>query len=258
MEIDEYRRLRELEASFWWFVGMRAIQEALLDQVLPRGWASDALDIGCGTGGNIAWLQRYVSPAGITTGLDIEPTALAYCRERGFLSLVQGSAAELPIATASQAVVTACDVVQQLPGDEPAAMFREIHRVLRPGGQAFVRSAAYQWMRSVHDTAVHSHSRFTVRGLADLAERSGLEVVRRTYANSALLPVAIVHRLVIRRLRPGDQRSDVKPLPQGLRWLDAVFASALRLEARLLGHPRLRLPFGLSAIVVVRRPVVAP
>jgi hypothetical protein len=33
-----------------------------------------------------------------------------------------------------------------------------------------------------------------------------------------------------------------------------LLTGALRLEARVLRHPRLRLPFGLSTIVVLRKP----
>lgn len=254
MEIEDFHHLRKLEESFWWFVGMRDIQQTLLDQVLPRGWATDALDIGCGTGGNLAWLHRYVSPVGITTGLDVEPTALAFCRERGFLQLVQGSAAELPIESASQTIVTAFDVVQQLPHDRGIEVFREIHRVLRPGGHAFVRTAAYEWMRSGHDAALHTQHRYTVAELSDLAAQAGFEVLRRTSANATLLPVAVVRRLLLKRLGAADAGSDVKPLGPRLRWINGVLTGALRLEARILRRPQTRLPFGLSAIVIVRKP----
>ena len=74
------------------------------------------------------------------------------------------------------------------------------------------------------------------------------------YANTVLFPVAAVRRLVLMRLGVAAADSDVKPMPRGLQWTNRLLVGALRLEARLLSRPWGRLPFGLSTIVVLRKP----
>jgi hypothetical protein len=131
---------------------------------------------------------------------------------------------------------------------------REIHRVLRPGGIAFVRVAAYEWMRSGHDEVLGTQQRYTLGQVTRKLERAGLRIVRATYANSVLLPAAAVRRLVLTRIGLGARGSDVKPLLPAWRWLNPVFTGALRAEARLLRHPRATLGAGLSAICLAERP----
>ena len=142
----------------------------------------------------------------------------------------------------------------QLPGEgADEAAIREMHRVLRPGGVAFVRVAAYEWMRSGHDDALGTQRRYTLRALTDRMESAGFSIVRATYANALLLPAAALRRLVLKRVGLADSGSDVKPLPPKLEWLNRVLASALVSEARILRNPRASLPAGLSIICIGRK-----
>ena len=144
----------------------------------------------------------------------------------------------------------------QIPGEgSDAAAMAEMRRVLRPGGVAFVRCAAYEWMRSAHDEALHTQRRYSLPQLRAVASDAGFEVVRATYANSVLFPVAAVRRLVLMRIGLASSDSDVKPMPRGLRWANSLLTALMRLEARALRHGRWNLPFGLSVIVVLRKPV---
>ena len=254
MQNEDYEYLYHLEANFWWFAGMREITAVLLDPFLAMPHDRVILDAGCGTGGNLEWLQRYAGN-GRVIGLDYVNTALQFCRQAGHQRLAQASATDLPFADASFDVVTSFDVLVQIPGagaDEQA--MREMWRVLKPGGYGFVRGAAYEWMKSGHDAALDTQRRYALSQLCGKLERAGLRVVRQTYANSFLFPVAAMRRLVLKRLGLADAGSDVKPLPAGIEWLNALMASALRREAKLLRTPNFQLRFGLSAICVVQKP----
>jgi ubiquinone/menaquinone biosynthesis C-methylase UbiE len=253
MRTTDYAELYALEDDLWWFEGMRAVTAALLDPVCAPGVGRVILDAGCGTGANLAWLARYAG-SGRVVGIDLVSTALRFCRERRHHDLAQASVAALPFADHTFDLVTSFDVLGQLPGanaDEQA--IRELHRVLRPGGLAFIRVAAYEWLRSDHDVALGTHRRYSLAELTAKTERAGFRVVRATFANSLLLPVAALQRLVLKRIGLGARGSDVKPLPPALRWLNRAFTRALRAEARLLGRPRVRLRAGLSAICLAER-----
>jgi len=251
---EDYADLYALEESFWWFVGMREVTAALLDPVCPPGRDRDILDAGCGTGGMLSWLARYAG-GGRVAGVDLSPDALDFCHERGHRDLARASVTALPFADSSFDLVTSFDVLVQLPGEgsDERAM-REMFRVLRPGGVAYARVAAYEWMRSGHDDALGTERRYRLGLFVARMERVGFRVRRATYANSLLLPAAALRRLVLKRVGLADRGSDVRQLPPNLQWLSRALAAALTSEARLLKRPGATLPAGLSAICVAERP----
>ncbi len=250
MREEEFQHLYELEERFWWFVGMRDITAALLG---PAGLdrAARALDVGCGTGYMLRWLERAAGGMPVV-GLEFSAAGLAFCRERGHPRLVRASAAGLPFRSASFDLVTSFEVLDELRDDRPA--FDELARVLRPGGRLLIRLPALEWLRSSHDVAIETQRRTTTGELAAKLEARGLAVERATYANTLLLPLIAAVRLG-RRLLPGDgeRGSDVRPLPAGLRWLEGFFLACLRAEARYLGRPGARLPIGVSALCLARK-----
>ena len=257
MDREEFARLNALEETFWWFAGMREITASLLDPVCPPGSARTVLDAGCGTGWNLGWLRRYAGD-GRVVGVDVEPLAVEFSRARHRDDVLQASVLDLPFPESTFDLVTSFDVLPQLPGEGTDELaLREMCRVLRTGGVVFVRAAAYEWLRSSHDQALATHRRYRLSTLVDGVSRAGFEVVRTTYANTVLLPLAVLHRLVLKRVGLAAPGSDVRPLPQRLEWVEGVLAAALRLEARILRKAPASLPFGLSAICVARKPHTA-
>ncbi|HJQ30556.1 MAG TPA: class I SAM-dependent methyltransferase [Pyrinomonadaceae bacterium] len=254
MQAQDFADLYALEESYWWFVGMERVTAALLDPVCTAARARDVLDAGCGTGAMLNWLERYAR-GGRVFGIDVSPDALDFCRARGLRNLAQASATALPFADESFDLVTSFDVLVQIPGEgsDELAM-REMFRVLRPGGVAFVRAAAYEWMRSGHDEALHTQRRYSLEQLTARMERAGFSVRRATYANTLLFPVAAFRRLVLKRVGLADSGSDVKPLPPALAWLNRALTHALYAEARLLKSPGAKLPAGLSTVCVAEKP----
>lgn len=254
MRAEDYSYLYELEESFWWFAGMRALTGALLDPLCPPGPSRMILDAGCGTGGNLAWLRRYAGD-GEVVGIDLIQDALKFCRARAHRQLAQASATDLPFEGAVFDLLTSFDVLVQIPGaGEDERAMSEMLRVLKPGGIAFVRVAAYEWMRSGHDEALGTHRRYSLDLLVERMRRAGFHVLRATYANSLLLPIAALRRLVLKRIGFADKGSDVKPLAPGLQWLNRTLAGALYAEARILKRPASRLGAGLSAICIAEKP----
>ena len=252
MQTEDYQYLYDLEAHFWWFAGMRELAAVLLDPVVIEKPASMILDIGCGTGGNLEWLRRYVGDGRII-GLDFIDTALHFCQQAGAQILVQASATNLPFADDAFDVVTSFDVLEQLGGRADERAMHEMYRVLRPGGVAFVRAPAYEWMKSGHDAALNSQHRYTLGEMREKLESAGFKIRRATYANSLLLPVVMLRRLVLKRLGFADSGSDVKPLPPRLQWLNSGLERVLRTEALWLQQSARRLPCGLSAICVAEK-----
>ena len=254
MQTEDYKDIFELEERFWWFAGMRTIAGVLLDQHCEPNIDRTILDAGCGTGGNLLWLQRYAGK-GTILGIDLSVDALQFCRQKVPGPLVQASITDLPFAASSFDLVTSFDVIVQLPGAGAGVRAtREMFRILRPGGIGFVRAAAYEWLRSGHDEALGTQRRYDLSELSSQLEQSGFKVLRATYANSLLLPVAAFRRLVLKRVRLAHHGSDVKPLPRPLAPLNTVLRSMLHAEARWLRTAHANLPAGVSAVCVVKKP----
>jgi 2-polyprenyl-3-methyl-5-hydroxy-6-metoxy-1,4-benzoquinol methylase len=134
------------------------------------------------------------------------------------------------------------DVLEHIDDDRSA--LAALASLLKPGGSLLISVPAYQWLWGPHDESLHHKRRYRQGDLVRLCGETGLEVVRSTYFNSLLLPVAMAAR-VWDKLRGGKQASGTRlpatPVNTGLK---EVFA----FERHLL--KRVSLPFGLSILAV--------
>lgn len=92
------------------------------------------LDVGCGRGGTISVVRTYFR-AGEVVGLDLSPEAVAFDRRAHRYpntTFVEGDAERLPFADGSFDVVTNLESSHSYPNLR--AFYREVHRVLSPGG----------------------------------------------------------------------------------------------------------------------------
>ncbi|HEX3760282.1 MAG TPA: class I SAM-dependent methyltransferase [Kofleriaceae bacterium] len=101
-----------------------------LEVELVERYAADkaVLEVGCGTGLILHRTSRFARSA---AGIDLSGAMLARAHQRG-LQVVQASATDLPIATASVDVAYSFKVLAHIPDIEGA--LREMARVVRPGG----------------------------------------------------------------------------------------------------------------------------
>ncbi len=131
------------------------------------GWhGRDLLDLGCGTGFH---LPRWAADARRVYGVEPHPDLAAIARRRtrrlGNVTVLEGTAQEVPLPDASVDVVQARWAYFFGPGCEPG--LRELDRVVRRGGTAFVidndatRSTFGAWFRRGYpDVDPHAVERF--------------------------------------------------------------------------------------------------
>ena len=244
MEREQYELMFRQEERHWWYLGMRRISEALLERYLPPcEGGRRILDAGCGSGGTTRWLEQY----GCVTGLDLMPEALELAQQRGVERLVRGSVEAIPFRNETFDLVTSFDVLYHLAVGDDLAALAELKRVLKPGGSLLMRVAAYNWIRGAHDTATHTRHRYTRGELVEKLRRTGFEVLRSSYANFSLFPLAPAKRLFERSEPTGPADLWQPPGP-----LNSLLAELLSLEAGPIA--RRGLPVGLSVVAVARNP----
>ena len=95
-----------------------------------------------------------------------------------------------------------------------------------------VRTAALDILRSRHSEFAHERQRFTRRRLRELFETAGFRVVRSTYANSLLMPVALAK---FRVWEPLQRRPASTGLEHVAPWLDRLLYAPLAVEAAWIG-----------------------
>jgi hypothetical protein len=137
-------------------------------------------------------------------------------------------------------------VLVHLPRGQEARAFSELARVLAPKGLLVVRAAAFDMLRSRHSVFVHERQRFTRGQLTALARDCGIRVLRATYANTLLMPVALAKFRLWEPLTKEAPHSGVLPIAP---WLDRLLLSVLSCEAAWIGAG-LDLPLGQSVILI--------
>jgi SAM-dependent methyltransferase len=235
-----YDRMRGLEYSHWWFAGRRAILSRLVG-ALPLPPQARLLEAGCGVGGNIDMLRRF----GRVEGLEPDAPSRDYIQQRYGLSPADGRLPDgLPYAPASFDAVFALDVVEHVAED--ASSVAALGRLVKPGGYLILTVPAYGWMWSAHDVAHHHHRRYSRAQLKALIAQSGLTLLKASYFNTLLFPLAAVVRLVKRCLRLTGEDDRLPPAP-----LNRLMRSLFSAEAHWLA--RGSLPFGLSIVAIAQR-----
>jgi ubiquinone/menaquinone biosynthesis C-methylase UbiE len=245
MSPAEIETMRAVEDDLWWYRGLR---KHVVESITPPRPSFNLLDVGCGSGGMLAWLRRAFPQASLT-GMDFVDRALELTRARNTgARLVQGSGDALPFGDGEFDVVLSLDVLVIRDLDDQRAA-REMHRVLRPGGTLIVNVAAFDFLRGTHDVATSMGRRYTKPRLERLLRTAGFNVAGVTYWNMSLLPaVALVRWMSRAKAHDANVRSDLTPL-----WPPLNHALSTLARAELAASRRVPLPFGTSLFAVAHK-----
>jgi len=95
------------------------------------------VDLGCGRGAEVIRAAQLVGPGGRAVGVDGNRTMLAQARARALdvpgARFLEGDLAAVPLPDAEADVVVSNCAINH--ARDKGAVFREIHRLLRPGGR---------------------------------------------------------------------------------------------------------------------------
>lgn len=244
MEREAYQVMAETEATHWWFVGRRRILERVIRTAVPQRQGLRILELGCGTGGNLAMLGQFGTVSAME--LDDEARAIALSRAGQQLRIERGRCPDaLPYPGEQFDLICLLDVLEHIAEDE-ATLAAATER-LAPGGVLLITVPAYTWLWSAHDEALHHLRRYSKSRLLGVLASVRLRIDCIGYFNSLLFPLAVLARIADRLQRRKHASGVAMPAP----WLNGLLRFVFELEARW--WPRFRLPFGVSLIAVLRR-----
>lgn len=239
MDKQIYSKMREVEGTHWWFAGRRRIVETVI-QSLHLQKNARILDAGCGTGGNLAMLNKH----GEVKGMEMDNSA-----REGADSLKLGEirTGHLPDRISYPAdsfeLIVLLDVLEHIEDDR--ASLAVLKTRLTTDGRILITVPAFQTLWGRHDERHHHKRRYNAAQLRLTAEAAGLDVDYITYFNTWLFPLIAMVRLLQRKQSNADSELCLPPklINNGLTQL---FAS------ERLFIPATRLPFGVSLLAVLK------
>ena len=243
MDRKVFDQMAKLDATHWWFTARRSILDGLIERIVQPPRDARILELGCGTGHNLAMLSRF----GPVEASELDPIARQLASERLGRPVLEAALPDLNMfPAASYDLIALLDVLEHVVDDKGslAAIFER----LKPGAALLLTVPANPWMWSAHDAAHHHHRRYRKREIDALARGAGFEIKLLSPFNSLLFPPIAAVRF-IGRLRGDESSDDAMPGAIVNKTLEAIFG----LERELIG--RVPMPFGVSLVAVLRRPL---
>ncbi|MCC7054653.1 MAG: metalloregulator ArsR/SmtB family transcription factor [Gemmatimonadaceae bacterium] len=167
------------------------VERALLD-LAGRGPVGDLLDIGTGTGRILGLLAPHATRA---LGIDRSHGMLAVARaamaglDARHVQLRHGDMYHLAVAASSIDLVVLHLVLHY--ADDPAAVLREVARVLRPGGRLLLVDFAPHREEALRESHAHRRLGFSTDEVVHLAASAGLQAREATRLDGSPLTVVI-------------------------------------------------------------------
>ncbi len=252
MQPAQFQLHAEIESRHWWFVARRQIMRRLVEAVVPPSPQATVVDVGCGTGANLAVLADDYDAVGIDTSSEaISRARQRFPHLRWLVGRAPGDLGE--IATRAQLFLL-MDVLEHVPDD--FALLSELLSAMKPGAYLLLTVPADETLWSEHDESFGHYRRYDRERLARVWEGLAVRPLLLSYFNARLLPLVRLVR-TINRLRgraAGRAGTDFwLPHPAANATLRATFAGEASRLLGVLGGRTNGYPAGSSLVALLRR-----
>ena len=256
MEDQAYKSMSRQEGSNWYYLARLSIIGSLLKKhVVQSSEPLRIVDVGCGTGHSTIEIAKF----GHMIGLEPSSVALTLLKEKfPELDVRQGVVDDIVSVVGADAhdLVTALGVLYHRDVSDPSSAVRNIAKVLRSGGWFLWNECIYPQLWREHDDFVHCGRRFYPREMHAILEGNGFDVIHSSnllaWGTPIALALSLCYRIRTRVFRRGlasKRHTDDRPLPD---MLNRLLMQLTDLEWRL-GESSVRLPFGVSRIILARK-----
>jgi len=253
MRTDQFQLHARLEQTHWWFVGRRQILRTLVERLVTPHAGKLVIDVGCGTGGNIAALADAYECYGIDTSRD----AIELARRRfPRVQFLRGQApGDLGTLFQRADLLLLMDVLEHVRDD--AGLLGKLVKAATPGTRLLLTVPADAALWSQHDLSFGHYRRYDLQGFCRLWEGLPVTLSMVSYFNARLYPAVRLVRAWsrFRHMPAGDAGTDFR-LPS--RPINHMLSSLLAGERKTLldllsGRTSQGYRAGVSLIAVIQR-----
>ncbi|MBL7058561.1 class I SAM-dependent methyltransferase [Patescibacteria group bacterium] len=248
MDLIDYQKINSNTSNHFWYKARTiAINNFLKQKLKTYSSNRQILEIGCGTGINIATLNKY----GIVTGLDINKDSIQIAKELGCKRIIQADVEKYKLEPNSFDTICAFDCLEHIKNDHAA--LENIYQALKPNGYLFLSAPSYPLLFSSHDIAMMHQRRYSKNDILSKFNKVNFVNTEFYYWNSILLPaigtVRLIKRLLFMFLRKVDHKSEAvshSPI------LNKLLFTILNIENKII-QKKIYLPFGLSTFIIAQK-----
>lgn len=243
----------EIEDHHWWFCARRTILVDVIRHLLPGESGSRVLDIGCGTGGNLAALAEHFE----CTGIDPTEVAIEFAQERfPQIEFIRGFAPnDIMDLMPTFDLILMTDVLEHV--EFEIEMFSDIVAAAKPGAYFVLTVPADQRLWSEHDVSHGHFRRYAPERFEKIWEELPVDNLFTSHFNWRLYPVIRTIRSLsqLRGSSAGQHGSDLS-VPNSLvnKMLYKVFSGeSSKLIQGLENRSEPVSKFGVSLLSVLQK-----
>ena len=223
------------EDAHWWMKSRFCLLDRAMKNLPAR---ARVLEIGCGTGVNLRYLQkRYAARLEALVGTD----PLAEEKSVNGIAIWKDPPKDKPFD-----LILLMDVLEHV--DDPLSLLRELRGLLRPGGWILITVPAFQWLWTSYDEMIHHKKRYSIADLKTALRQEHFDTREIFFLFSALFPLFVMQRLLVKCALASPRT--FKPASS---WVNALLFGITWVEIHSwMAHNRW---FGSSLVAFSQRPV---
>jgi SAM-dependent methyltransferase len=253
MQDSVFNLHEELERDHWWFRGRRDIIAKVIDKVLHDDSNAAIIDIGCGTGGNLASIANKYQ----CSGLDVSPMAIQYAKRRypNIDFRIGNIYTDLTSLNQNVRLYMLLDVLEHVDNDQ--GFLQAVVQAASSGTNILITVPADPNLWSKHDEVAGHYRRYTLDSLEKICVNCPVRIRLLSSFNVRLYPIIAAVRMLNRYLdrASGQGHTDFFMPPAPLNWLlTKVFGGEARSILAKIDKPSFaKSGMGVSLVALLER-----
>lgn len=243
LEHHDDKAAAEIEDTLWWLIGRKAIIRRYLNETRQAKEATTFMDIGCGSGGNLAVLSEY----GAVLGVEVSPILAKRAAARQIGQIIQADFYKLD-ALDHINIFTLFDVIEHIEDDN--AFINNIPKLCGKPHYLLISVPACPFLYSQHDKLLHHHRRYSRRQLHSLLTSHGYDIITSSYFFFFLFPFVLISRFGEKLMALLGREPERVNLGRTPNLIGNILIRVLSLEAGLSNH--MTFPIGVWLFVLAK------
>ncbi|HPP87503.1 MAG TPA: class I SAM-dependent methyltransferase [bacterium] len=246
MENQEYFAMFSNENTHWWYRILHELTIFYLKKYLVNVDNPLILDAGCGTGRLLELLKKEKFKC---EGIEYSDEALKYCKLRGLDGIIKADLNNVKLKEKYYDVIISNDVLYHKSIISDKIVIKKFKEALKPKGILILNLPAFEFLKSTHDTFIHTKKRYTKNAVNNMLINTGFKVEFISYRLFILFLPVMIYRIIKKIFCfKTTYNSDVQKMNN---LLNKILFLIGKFENSLL-KANIKFPFGVSVIAIAK------